>query len=1457
MSANCFMNYVYENFAAWLMYSLLMKVLRGTTLARKSQFSWISWWQNFMCKKYVGWTTFRALYEEYLMWFETLSGAHMAGPDTAAASVSTFRKVVKSWRKYIGYRKESQHARCASCAEFTERIKKCQLQSERVAECYIICEADLPKGSASEIGLLLRGLDAAEDILSKRSVPRLPEHLILTDNTCREGRNQNVLQFEGVLVAKKKFKSVSHLYGPVGHTHGPLDQRFSIVTTGLDFVDVIQRTVTPSRGRLLLVEVMWGTWDMKVYVQKLGIQISGLDLPTYDKRQELQWSVVELAKEEYEPSPDDAVLLLKEWVSSSLDVELMPLYRNPLSKKQIDQFRKTAMAVAKPPWDLTRETNAEQKDPYKPDRPKWFFGDATVWEQFAPGPVQEVIIKSNPKPRGQEHADSGNVLDVPGPVPEHRPSMPFDDIASLADQARSQAPPDRRCHLWEKFSPPRVGPMIRQLGGRSIRSIDLKTSWNLADPEIQRQLLQDVISLRPYCLMLSPPCTHLCKMMYSNWGKMEPVSREKSLEQAILYMDIAVWLCELQVQLQAYYVLEHPAQALSWQRRNVSCHGGPQQFLMHQFPNQESRNDFAEWLRAEIEEDTVPHVKNAGDLPVVVPGEEESETPAYVHPCMFSFSKDCSQCGPVELHKARSLMEQFVVDGFVSSSEPIMLKKPVPLRSAAKSDRLTGAKFMCVRNILDLDSGIRAHIIAAVNKHGWKGCPYNDDSLSSKKLLPGHAFKSAKVNKQSSWIKYGKVTAESAGYVFQFTNAVHEDTPLKIRQKASKAILEQRSEHCALAVALRDEVAAQIPNVEDFVNKRWLGRLAKGDVGLEVELGTAVGLKQLLDEFTGSKPSESKSAASFNLDHAQQAVDEKTFALLMQEMEFDMQAFAVYLANSQSHASAVEHQKNMWGKKLLDESRAAADAYLDHHVTAFVWDSNPGGAGHDPGMLGITAYKEVQVALVNYIAPALIKAEHQAAMLKVMQHSLADLQNVAVFLSPLFSYKKNGRYNEEKAVLQRVSMTGAQMDRGFSLIFNDKLDERDDRPLVYPGHLLMSPSTDVQTNGNVLWKKSSLFRRSRTNEASQVSGKDMIMMENVGESVLPGSTSVEMATTVKGAMKWAQIGHDAALKLLQSLLDGLDFPAKMGLDLLDLNPLVGNFLSDSNGVPKTLTVPEPLVKQWYHNQFHGSAFRKVMDSIVEKFGPQPSAKRTKVDLQAVDLDKVTGTEVAKMNLPNFKVAAGMSPPALSFRSDQKIFLMNNNPEGKKATLSRQTPIKPFCEVTFPEGSVLVGFGKGKWAQLKKDEELNKASDLMFTITAMDQKVLHENQLVTVKDALAGKAEPRVQYHKLEDKPGKPGEKIVKQDPAMAQCSLTLHFGALVAEHSVVFKPEKNQLNSTEKVTPVLGALYAEPESWNTSLTSAVWVVVHSINGLGPVRPVIIIPATFELDGMKAVELKKA
>ncbi|CAE7210700.1 unnamed protein product [Symbiodinium necroappetens] len=156
---------------------------------------------------------------------------------------------------------------------------------------------------------------------------------------------------------------------------------------------------------------------------------------------------------------------------------------------------------------------------------------------------------------------------------------------------------------------------------------------------------------------------------------------------------------------------------------------------------------------------------------------------------------------------------------------------------AAARDRLTGQRFMTVRNVLEMEGSVRENIVSMVNK---LGSPYSDENLSSKKLLPGWQFKGAKVTKQSNWARYGMVTTESATYTLQYTNSVFEGMPKTLRQKPTKAILEQRSEFCALAVALREDLVKEIPNIEDYINKRWLKRLAAGDVALEVELCAAV-----------------------------------------------------------------------------------------------------------------------------------------------------------------------------------------------------------------------------------------------------------------------------------------------------------------------------------------------------------------------------------------------------------------------------------------------------------------------------------------------------------------------------------------------------------------------------------------------------------------------------------------
>ena len=91
-------------------------------------------------------------------------------------------------------------------------------------------------------------------------------------------------------------------------------------------------------------------------------------------------------------------------------------------------------------------------------------------------------------------------------------------------------------------------------------------------------------------------------------------------------------------------------------------------------------------------------------------------------------------------------------------------------------------------------------------------------------------------------------------------------------------------------------------------------------------------------------------------------------------------------------------------------------------------------------------------------------------------------------------------------------------------------DLRDERPLIYPARVLVPAAA---TAAKLFWKKSALFTGGRTQQATQLSGKEMRTVEKVGEGQLPSSTDADC--TVRGALKTAQIGGDAAAKVFKLL----------------------------------------------------------------------------------------------------------------------------------------------------------------------------------------------------------------------------------------------------------------------------------------------------------------------------------
>ena len=156
-------------------------------------------------------------------------------------------------------------------------------------------------------------------------------------------------------------------------------------------------------------------------------------------------------------------------------------------------------------------------------------------------------------------------------VVQLRPDMPFSDINDMMFSHTMLFSAQRRCHLWEIFSHPRVAPVMRALGGRALRSVDLVNCFDLTNGDVQHCLLSDVCSQQPFFLMLSPPCTLLCKYMYCNWAKMDALTKYARLQEALGHIDLSCWLADMQSRCGRYYCIENPEGSQAWNRNNATC----------------------------------------------------------------------------------------------------------------------------------------------------------------------------------------------------------------------------------------------------------------------------------------------------------------------------------------------------------------------------------------------------------------------------------------------------------------------------------------------------------------------------------------------------------------------------------------------------------------------------------------------------------------------------------------------------------------------------------------------------------------------------------------------------------------------------------------------------------------------------------------------------------------------
>ena len=89
------------------------------------------------------------------------------------------------------------------------------------------------------------------------------------------------------------------------------------------------------------------------------------------------------------------------------------------------------------------------------------------------------------------------------------------------------------------------------------------------------------------------------------------------------------------------------------------------------------------------------------------------------------------------------------------------------------------------------------------------------------------------------------------------------------------------------------------------------------------------------------------------------------------------------------------------------------------------------------------------------------------------------------------------------------------------------------------------------------WKGAQLLRTSLTEPAEMLASKDMVAVENVRDEALPAVTTTDLNQSQ--TERHCQIGVDAALKLLGSLVSGTMPDGVAAYAVVDLSPRTGDF----------------------------------------------------------------------------------------------------------------------------------------------------------------------------------------------------------------------------------------------------------------------------------------------------------
>ena len=207
-------------------------------------------------------------------------------------------------------------------------------------------------------------------------------------------------------------------------------------------------------------------------------------------------------------------------------------------------------------------------------------------------------------------------------------------------------------------------------------------------------------------------------------------------------------------------------------------------------------------------------------------------------------------------------------------------------------------------------------------------------------------------------------------------------------------------------------------------------------------------------------------------------LEQEEFQLDKLKIEYDMQAATEYFQKVKSRESRQYFKRLEKVNKRCNKVEQAIVEFLDPQSVAgrvwlcsareqkTVWQQLETWSTEIRNKEGLQSTDAISVIVMNnWAAPSVISSDHQklqAAITGAVCNRGSHCAGLTV--QPVWSYAKGQVVDTGAKLLKLIENNNVMLDGNFSIIFEKRSDEREDRTLNYPGRLCLGAKTNRADN---------------------------------------------------------------------------------------------------------------------------------------------------------------------------------------------------------------------------------------------------------------------------------------------------------------------------------------------------------------------------------------------------------